>query len=100
LEPAQRTFERAMDIFPSVAAGSGISRFGVECKLGGDDRAVSQFSFGDELAYHLLVVAVCVAIGGINKIAAGSDIAVKNFSGRLFIDSEAPLRAKRHGAKA
>ena len=49
-QPAQRIFERAIDMFATVAARVRIAMFGVETEFRGDYQLVTQAAFGNKFA--------------------------------------------------
>ncbi len=102
-EALERALHRAQHVLALVAAavrigpaaGGGI----VESELGGDDHAVARGGLADELAEHALAVAAGVAVGGVEEIAAGFEVAVENRPRLFFFRTPAPVSAEGHGAQ-
>jgi hypothetical protein len=99
LQTAKRTFQGAVDILASVAAGIGIARASVERELSGQDQSVAQIALSDEFSDELFALAVCVTVGGVDEVSADFDEAREDGARGLLVRAPTPCGSEGHGAE-
>ncbi|MNF85607.1 hypothetical protein D3C84_680090 [compost metagenome] len=89
LQPFQAFFDGAHHVLAAVASvGNAGRRCSPEGVFGGDDQAIP--FCGNEFAEHGLGLPALIAIGGIDEIATGFQITIKNPSGFVTLGAMAP----------
>ncbi len=100
IQPFERRVDGAVDVLAAVAARIGIAGRAVEGEFSGQHDLVAQLAIVDKLPAHLFALAALVAVGGVDEVAPGIDIAVEDGARDGFIGAPAPLRSKGHRAQA
>ena len=93
-EPLERGFERAVDIFAAIAAGIGISLLGAQGEFGGQRDLVAEVALANEFADEFLALAIGVAVGGVDEVAASVDVMIEDG----LVIAPAPFGAEGHGS--
>ncbi|MNF94496.1 hypothetical protein D3C84_772080 [compost metagenome] len=98
LQSFQALFDGAHHVLAAVA---GVGNTGRRCSpkgvFGGDDQAIP-FRL-DEFAEHGLGLSALVAIGGIDEVAAGFQVTIKNAPGFVTLGTMAPAGTEIAGAQ-
>jgi hypothetical protein len=98
-QPPQRSFQRAMDVLPPVPARIRITLFRIEGKFRRDHQLVAQPALRHKAAQQRFAFPLCVAVGGIQKIAARFDIPVEDRAGLPIFRTPA-IVAEGHRSQA
>ncbi|MCY1307240.1 hypothetical protein D9M70_571470 [compost metagenome] len=77
--------------------GNASVRRGAQRVFSGDDQAIA--FRGDEFAEHGFRLTSLVAVGGVDEIAAGRQVAIKNALGFFALGTMAPAGAKVAGTQ-
>ena len=97
IEPPQTILHAAHQVFAMIASKVQVSTAVAQRIFGSYHKMIAVFS--DEVAHKFFRCTLRIAIGGINKVAPGIRVGIKDLLADFFVTAPFPLGAKAHGAE-